>query len=109
MDVTQRIQEQLKSNPVVLYMKGTPDFPQCGFSAQTVAALKACNARFSAVNIFEDPELREALKSYSNWPTYPQLYVNGELLGGSDIITEMFQKGELQQVLTEAGATASNS
>ncbi len=104
MDVTQRIQEQLKSNPVVLYMKGTPDFPQCGFSASAVRTLEACGAKFTHVNIFEDPELREALKRYSNWPTYPQLYVNGELVGGSDILTEMFQKGELQQLLAEAGA-----
>jgi monothiol glutaredoxin len=103
-DVTQRIQEQLKSNPVVLYMKGTPDFPQCGFSASAVRTLEACGATFAFVNIFEDPELREALKRYSNWPTYPQLYVNGELLGGSDILNEMYQKGELQQLLNEAGA-----
>ena len=108
-DVTQRIQDQLKSNPVVLYMKGSPDFPQCGFSASAVRTLEACGATFAYVNIFEDPELREALKRYSNWPTYPQLYVQGELLGGSDIITEMFQKGELQQVLTEAGATAKDA
>jgi len=105
-DVTQRIQDQLKANPVVLYMKGTPDFPQCGFSASAVRTLEACGAEFAYVNIFEDPELREALKRYSNWPTYPQVYVKGELLGGSDILTEMFQKGELQQVLNEAGATA---
>ena len=104
MDVTQRIQQQLSSNPVVLYMKGTPDFPQCGFSASVVRTLEACGANFAYVNIFEDPELREALKRHSNWPTYPQLYINGELLGGSDIITDMFQKGELQQMLTEAGA-----
>ena len=106
MDVIERIQEQLKSNPVVRYVKGTPDFPQCGFSAAAVRTLEACGASFGYVNIFEDPELREALKRYSNWPTYPQLYVSGELVGGSDIITEMFQKGELQQLLTEAGATA---
>ena len=106
MDVTQRIQEQLKSNPVILYMKGTPDFPQCGFSASAVRTLEACGAKFAFVNIFEDPELREALKRHSNWPTYPQLYVQGELLGGADILTEMYRKGELQQVLTEAGATA---
>ena len=106
MDVTQRIQQQLKSSPVVLYMKGTPDFPQCGFSAAAVRTLEACGAKVTTVNIFEDPELREALKRYSNWPTYPQLYVNGELLGGSDILTEMHQKGELQQVLKDAGATA---
>jgi monothiol glutaredoxin len=105
-DVNQRIQQQLKSNPAVLYMKGTPDFPQCGFSAAAVRTLEACGAKFETVNIFEDQELREALKRYSNWPTYPQLYVNGELVGGSDIITEMYQSGELQQLLKDAGATA---
>ena len=105
MEVTQRIQEQLKSNPVVLYMKGTPDFPQCGFSAQAVGALRACGASFQHVNIFEDPELREALKRWSNWPTYPQLYVKGELLGGCDITLEMFRSGELKKALDEAGAT----
>jgi monothiol glutaredoxin len=104
-DVIERIQEQLKSNPVVLFMKGTPDFPQCGFSAAAVRTLEACGASFGYVNIFEDPELREALKRYSNWPTYPQLYVSGELVGGSDIITEMYQKGELKALLDEAGAT----
>jgi len=103
-DVNQRIQDQLKSNPVVLYMKGSPDFPQCGFSASAVRTLEACGATFTHVNIFEDPELREALKRYSNWPTYPQLYVGGELVCGSDIVTEMYQKGELQQLLAEAGA-----
>jgi monothiol glutaredoxin len=104
-DINQRIQEQLKANPVLLYMKGTPDFPQCGFSAAAVRALEACGANFAYVNIFEDPELREGLKQYSNWPTYPQLYVGGELVGGSDIINEMFRKGELQTMLKEAGAT----
>ena len=97
------IKGQVTKNRVVLYMKGTPDFPQCGFSASVVRTLEACGAQFAYVNIFEDPELREALKRFSNWPTYPQLYVKGELLGGSDIINEMFQKGELQQVLAEAG------
>ena len=104
MDINQRIQEQLKANPVLLYMKGTPDFPQCGFSAAAVRTLEACGANFAYVNIFEDPELREAMKRYSNWPTYPQLYISGELVGGSDIINEMFRKGELQQMLKEAGA-----
>ncbi len=104
MDINQRIQEQLKANPVLLFMKGTPDFPQCGFSAAAVRTLEACGANFAYVNIFEDPELREALKRYSNWPTYPQLYISGELVGGSDIINEMFRKGELQQMLKEAGA-----
>jgi monothiol glutaredoxin len=105
-DVAERIRAQLAAAPVVLFMKGTPDFPQCGFSAQTVAALKACHAGFHAVNIFEDPELREALKSHSNWPTYPQLYVNGELLGGCDIVLEMYRSGELKQLLSQAGAVA---
>ena len=106
MDVTDRIKTQLAAAPVVLFMKGTPDFPQCGFSAQAVGALRACSANFAHVNIFEDPELREALKRYSNWPTYPQLYVKGELLGGCDITLEMFRNGELKTLLDEAGATA---
>lgn len=101
MDVIERIKSQLSSSPVVLYMKGTPDFPQCGFSAAAVRALNAAGAQFAHVNIFEDPEVREALKQYSNWPTYPQLYVNGELIGGSDIILEMHASGELQKVLLE--------
>ncbi len=106
MDVIERIKSHLASAPVVLFMKGTPDFPQCGFSAQTVSALRALGARFAAVNIFEDPELREALKRYSNWPTYPQLYVGGELVGGCDIVLEMARSGELRKLLDEAGATA---
>ena len=86
-------------------MKGTPDFPQCGFSSQATQALRRCGAKFHSVNIFEDPDLREALKAYSNWPTYPQLYVQGELVGGCDIVLEMFRSGELQKLLDEAGAT----
>lgn len=105
-DAIQRIKDHLASSPVVLFMKGTPDFPQCGFSAAAVRTLEACGASFAYVNIFEDPELREALKRYSNWPTYPQLYVKGELVGGSDILNEMYQKGELLQLLQESGATA---
>ncbi|MFM1884996.1 MAG: hypothetical protein RL026_153 [Pseudomonadota bacterium] len=104
MDVIERIKSQLASQPVVLFMKGTPDFPQCGFSAQTAGALRALGAKFHAVNIFEDPELRDALKRYSNWPTYPQLYVNGELVGGCDIALQMYHSGELRQLLSEAGA-----
>jgi monothiol glutaredoxin len=104
MNAIERIKDQLSASPVVLYMKGTPDFPQCGFSAQTVAALRACTAQFAHVNIFEDPEVREALKTYSNWPTFPQLYVNGELVGGCDITIEMYKNGELRQLLAEAGA-----
>jgi monothiol glutaredoxin len=102
MDVIERIKSQLAAHPVLLFMKGTPDFPQCGFSAAAVRALGAVGAPFDTVNIFEDPELREALKRYSNWPTYPQLYVNGELIGGSDIIAEMYNSGELAKVVTEA-------
>jgi monothiol glutaredoxin len=103
-DVVEQIKSELASSPVVLFMKGTPDFPQCGFSAQTVAALRALGAEFRHVNIFEEPELREALKRYSNWPTYPQLYVKGELVGGCDIALEMYRNGELRKLLTEAGA-----
>jgi len=106
MDVVERIKAELSSAPVVLFMKGTPDFPQCGFSAQTVGALRAVGAQFKHINIFEEPELRDALKRYSNWPTYPQLYVNGELVGGCDIALEMFRSGELKKLLGEAGATA---
>ena len=105
-EVVQRIKDHLASAPVVLFMKGTPDFPQCGFSAQTAAALKACAASFKHVNIFEDPEVREGLKSFSNWPTFPQLYVKGELVGGCDITVEMFRSGELRQLLEEAGAVS---
>jgi monothiol glutaredoxin len=104
MDAIERIKSQLSAAPVVLYMKGTPDFPQCGFSAQTVGALKACKATFAHINIFEDPEVREALKTYSKWPTFPQLYVNGELVGGCDITLEMYKSGELKQLLAEAVA-----
>jgi monothiol glutaredoxin len=105
MNVIERIKNQLESNPVVLYMKGTPDFPQCGFSGQTVQILEACQAQYTAVNIFEDPELREALKEYSNWPTYPQLYISGDLIGGCDIVTDLYKKGELVALLAAAKAT----
>jgi monothiol glutaredoxin len=98
-DIKVRIEQQLNEFPVLLYMKGTPDFPQCGFSAQVVGALKQCQKRFAYVNILEDEELREGLKTYSSWPTFPQLYVSGELLGGCDIIVEMFESGELQKSL----------
>ena len=99
MDVNERIKGQLDSSPVLLYMKGTPDFPQCGFSAQTVAALRAVGAEFSSVNIFEDPEIREGLKVFSNWPTFPQLYVKGELIGGCDIALELYESGELKEIV----------
>jgi len=103
-DVKTRIEDQLGSHDVLLYMKGTPDFPQCGFSGQTVAALNAIGKPYSFVNIFEDPEVREGLKEYSNWPTFPQLYVKGELIGGCDIVIDMYQSGELQKLLDEPAA-----
>lgn len=104
MDVKLRIEEQLTSNDVLLYMKGTPDFPQCGFSGQTVAALNAIGKPYAYVNIFEDPEVREGLKEYSNWPTFPQLYVKGELIGGCDIVVEMYRSGELKKLLDDDAA-----
>ena len=100
-DLNARIEEQLSSHEVLLYMKGTPDFPQCGFSGQAVAALNAIGKPYAYVNIFEDPEIREGLKEYSNWPTFPQLSVNGELIGGSDIVVEMYHSGELKELLGE--------
>jgi len=106
MELNERIKQQLDSSPVILFMKGNPDFPQCGFSAQVVAALRACQTEFTHFNIFEDPELREGLKAFSNWPTYPQLYVKGELIGGCDIIVEMYHSGELRTLLDEATAAA---
>ena len=108
MDVNERIKDQIETNPVLLYMKGTPDFPQCGFSGQTVAALKAVGRQFAYVNIFEDPEVREGLKAYSSWPTFPQLYINGELVGGADIVVEMFHSGELKNLLDDDASAASD-
>ncbi|AZZ93705.1 MULTISPECIES: Grx4 family monothiol glutaredoxin [unclassified Hahella] len=102
MDVIEVIKEQLTSNPVILFMKGSPNAPQCGFSARTVQALMACGEKFAYVNILEHPEIREALKTYSNWPTYPQLYIKGELVGGCDIVTELYESGELQGMVKGA-------
>ena len=99
MDVTNRIEEQLNSHDILLYMKGTPDFPQCGFSGQAVAALNSIGKPYAFVNIFEDEEIRQGLKEYSKWPTFPQLYVKGELVGGSDIVIEMYNSGELKELL----------
>ncbi|MDA3919464.1 MAG: Grx4 family monothiol glutaredoxin [Salinisphaera sp.] len=101
------IKNEVENNPVVLYMKGTPDFPQCGFSARSAEALKACGVPFKAVNVFDDEEVyRQGVKTYSNWPTIPQLYVGGELVGGSDIVIEMFQSGELKTMLENAVSQA---
>ena len=103
MDTQQIIKEQVTRNPVVLYMKGTPQMPQCGFSALAVQVLNACGVRdFFSVNVLEEPEIRQGIKEYGNWPTIPQLYVNGEFVGGSDILREMYQSGELRKVLEAA-------
>ena len=101
--VFERIREQLAADDVVLYMKGTPVFPMCGFSARVVQILSDAGVKFQSYNVLEDPELRQGLKDFSNWPTFPQLYVKGELMGGCDIVTEMAQTGELQQLLAEKG------
>lgn len=98
-----RIEQDIKGNDVVLYMKGNPMFPQCGFSAAVVQVLSNVGVRFKGVNILEDPGLRTGLKEYSNWPTFPQLYVKGELVGGCDIIREMYEAGELQALFKENG------
>jgi monothiol glutaredoxin len=104
MDVLERIKKQVSDNPVILYMKGTPDFPQCGFSARTVQALKSCGVEFAFVNIFDDQEVYRALPKFANWPTFPQLYVKGELVGGCDITLDLHASGELQKMLKEAVA-----
>lgn len=106
MDINETIKNQLDENPIILYMKGSPQAPQCGFSAKTSQALMACGERFAFVNILDNQELREALKVYSSWPTYPQLYVNGELVGGCDIILEMSESGELAKVVKAAAKQA---
>jgi monothiol glutaredoxin len=100
MDTQQRIKDQVTGNPVVLYMKGTPQFPQCGFSSLAVQVLNACGVEnFFSVNVLAEPEIRQGIKEYANWPTIPQLYVNGEFVGGSDIVREMYESGELQKLL----------
>jgi len=104
MDVLERIKQQVTDNPIILYMKGTPDFPQCGFSSRTVQALNACGVEYAYVNIYEDEEVYRALPKFANWPTFPQLYVKGELVGGCDITLDLFQAGELKKMLEEAVA-----
>lgn len=104
MDVMERIKQQVESNPIVLYMKGTPQMPQCGFSSRAAQALQSCGVEFAYVNVLADPEVFENLPRFANWPTFPQLYVNGELVGGCDITLELHQKGELQKMAQEAAA-----
>ena len=101
--IDQRIQTDITSNDVMLYMKGTPMFPQCGFSARVIQILTHMGVPFQTANVLEDDELREGIKAFSQWPTVPQLYVKGEFVGGCDIVTEMFQSGELETLLTESG------
>ncbi len=101
MDTLERIKQQIAENKVILYMKGNPTMPQCGFSSRAVQTLAACGTKFAHVDILANPDIRQVLPQYANWPTFPQLYVNGKLIGGCDIITELYQTGELQKILQE--------
>jgi monothiol glutaredoxin len=102
MDVKEVIRKQVTENPIVLYMKGTPEAPMCGFSAAAVQILEACGAdNVATVNVLEDPDIRQGIKDYSHWPTIPQLYVKGEFVGGTDIMREMYQSGELQKLIAK--------
>jgi monothiol glutaredoxin len=102
MDILARIKEKVENNPIVIFMKGTPQFPQCGFSSRAAQALQACGVEFTYVNVLTDPEIFQNLPRYANWPTFPQIYVNGELIGGCDIVLELYQKGELKSMLEQA-------
>jgi len=102
-DIQDQIKKEITENPVVLFMKGTPQFPMCGFSGQVVQILDYIGAPYKGVNVLDDPELRQGVKEYANWPTIPQLYIKGEFIGGCDIVREMFQSGELVAHLAEAG------
>ena len=101
MDIMDTIKDQIENNPVIIYMKGSPDMPQCGFSARAIEALMGCGKRFAYVDILSNPEIRETLPEVSNWPTFPQLYIEGELIGGSDIMMDMYQNGELKKLIDE--------
>jgi monothiol glutaredoxin len=102
MSALDRIDQAVKSNPVIIFMKGTPQMPQCGFSSRASQALMACEAEFAYVNVLVDPEIFQDLPQYANWPTFPQIYINGELIGGCDITLEMYQNGELKKMVKEA-------
>ena len=108
-DINSRISSLVTDNDVVLFMKGTPLFPQCGFSSRAVAILDHCGVAYESVDVLQDMEIRQGIKSYSDWPTIPQLYVKGEFVGGSDIMMEMFEAGELQQMLDEQGVAKAES
>jgi len=103
-EVLQRIDDAVKGSPVIVFMKGTPQMPQCGFSSRTAQALQSCGKEFAYVNVLMDPEIFENLPRYADWPTFPQVYIKGELIGGCDITMEMYQKGELQKMIDEAVA-----
>ncbi len=105
MDIIDTIKEQIENNAVILYMKGSPNQPQCGFSARTSQALMACGERFAYVDVLSNPDVRANLPTYANWPTFPQLWVKGELVGGCDIVMEMYESGELQPLIKEAAAS----
>lgn len=102
MDIIETIKEQIASNPILLYMKGSPNAPQCGFSARAAQVLISCGEKFAYVDILQHPDIRATLPKYANWPTFPQLWINGELIGGSDIILEMYEKEELQPLIKAA-------
>ena len=105
MDITETIENQVKENKILLYMKGSPNLPQCGFSAKTVQALMACGEKFAYVDVLSNPEIRENLPKFANWPTFPQLWVEGELVGGCDIVMEMHANGELQSLIKDAASS----
>ena len=104
METIEKIKQQIAENPILLYMKGSPKFPSCGFSAQTVEAVMQCGERFAYVDILQNPDIRAELPNYADWPTFPQLWVEGELIGGCDIVMEMFRSGELQPLIKETAA-----
>ncbi len=102
MDTLEKIKQQIAENNILLYMKGTPEMPKCGFSARAVQCINACGVDFAAVDVLANPDIRQTLPQYADWPTFPQLYVRGELIGGSDIIAEMYEQGELERLLRDA-------
>lgn len=106
MDIMETLREQIEGNPIILYMKGSPQAPQCGFSARTVQAVMACGQRFAYVDVLAHPEIRANLPKYGEWPTFPQLWVEGELVGGCDIVAEMYESGELQELIKSAAERA---
>jgi len=102
MEIMEEIKKTVEENPIVLFMKGSPDFPQCGFSMRTSQALKECDVEFTFVDVLAQPEMRQNLPQYSNWPTFPQVFIKGELVGGCDIVMDLYEKGELQKMTQEA-------